>query len=82
VRVLLKFGADPNLPDEFTNIYLVAREKGLNSLQGMSHLCHCCYIIVMWLTFSSSNSSNIIINNINDDDDDMALMMMVMMYFL
>jgi len=35
VRVLLKFGADPNLPDEFSNIYLVAREKGLNSLQGM-----------------------------------------------
>jgi len=37
VRVLLKFGADPNLPDEFSNIYFVAREKGLNSLQGMGH---------------------------------------------
>jgi len=37
VRVLLKFGVDPNLPDEFSNIYLVAREKGLNSLQGMMH---------------------------------------------
>jgi len=37
VRVLLKFGADPNLPDEFSNIYLVAREKGLNSLQGMGY---------------------------------------------
>ena len=36
VRVLLKFGADPNLPDEFSNVYLVAREKGLNSLQGMA----------------------------------------------
>jgi len=36
VRVLLKFDADPNLPDEFSNVYLVAREKGLNSLQGMA----------------------------------------------
>jgi len=35
VRVLLQFGADPNLPDEFSNIYLMAREKGLNSLQGV-----------------------------------------------
>jgi len=37
VRVLLKFGADPNLPDEFSNIDLVAREKGLKSLRGVFH---------------------------------------------
>ena len=43
MRILLKFGADPNLPDEFSNIYLVAREKGLNSLQGIGHMsCYCC----------------------------------------
>jgi len=40
VRVLLKFGADPNLPDEFSNVYLVAREKGLNSLRGTASSFH------------------------------------------
>lgn len=44
VRALLKFGADPNLPDEFSNVYFVAREKGLNSLQGMYNF-NCCSII-------------------------------------
>jgi ATP-dependent Clp protease ATP-binding subunit ClpB len=33
VIALLKFGANPNLPDEFSNVYQVAREKHLNSLQ-------------------------------------------------
>ncbi|KAI0232506.1 caseinolytic mitochondrial matrix peptidase chaperone subunit B [Lamellibrachia satsuma] len=32
-RVLLAAGADPNLGDEFSNVYQVARDKHLNSLQ-------------------------------------------------
>jgi ATP-dependent Clp protease ATP-binding subunit ClpB len=31
-RVLLKAGADPNLPEEYTNIYHTAREKRMHSL--------------------------------------------------
>jgi len=53
VRILLKHGADPNLPDEFSNIYLVAREKHLNSLQGMgpfhctqNHTDYCCSCVI------------------------------------
>ena len=35
VEVLLQAGADPNLPDEYTNIYHTAREKGQHSLDVM-----------------------------------------------
>ena len=35
VKALLKHGADPNLIDEFSSVHLVARDKHLNSLQGM-----------------------------------------------
>jgi len=35
VEVLLQAGADPNLPDEYTNIYHTAREKGMHSLDVM-----------------------------------------------
>ena len=35
VELLLKSGADPNLPDEYTNIYHTAREKGMHSLDVM-----------------------------------------------
>ncbi|XP_067143070.1 mitochondrial disaggregase-like, partial [Centruroides vittatus] len=33
VNILLKAGADPNLGDEFTNVYQVAKEKNLHSLE-------------------------------------------------
>ncbi|XP_072040903.1 mitochondrial disaggregase-like [Amphiura filiformis] len=33
VRILLEAGADPNVGDEFRNVYLTSQEKGLNSLQ-------------------------------------------------
>jgi hypothetical protein len=35
VQLLLQSGADPNLPDEYTNIYHTARDKGLHSLDVM-----------------------------------------------
>jgi len=35
VELLLKSGADPNLPDEYTNIYHTARDKGMHSLDVM-----------------------------------------------
>jgi len=35
VRVLLESGADPNLGDEYVNIYHTAREKGLHSIEVM-----------------------------------------------
>ncbi len=35
VKMLLKHGADPDLADEFSNIYLTAREKGLHSMDVM-----------------------------------------------
>ena len=34
-RVLLDAGADPNLGDEYVNIYHTAREKGVHSLDVM-----------------------------------------------
>ena len=34
-ELLLKAGADPNLPDEYTNIYHTAREKGMHSIDVM-----------------------------------------------
>lgn len=34
-RRLLEAGADPDAPDEFTNIYLSAREKGVHSMDVM-----------------------------------------------
>ena len=37
VRALIKAGADPNLPEDYTNIYHTAREKGMHSL-GRSRL--------------------------------------------
>lgn len=33
VRILLEAGADPNLGDEFQNVWKTSQEKGLNSLQ-------------------------------------------------
>ncbi len=35
VRVLLGAGADPDAPEEFSNIYLSARERGLHSMDVM-----------------------------------------------
>lgn len=35
VELLLKSGADPNLGDDYTNIYHTAREKGMHSLDVM-----------------------------------------------
>ena len=35
VRSLLDAGADPNLPDEYVNIYHTAREKGIHSIDVM-----------------------------------------------
>ena len=35
VELLLKSGADPNLPEEYTNIYHTAREKGMHSIDVM-----------------------------------------------
>ena len=35
VELLLKAGADPNLGDDYTNIYHTAREKGMHSLDVM-----------------------------------------------
>ena len=35
VKALLKYGADPNLGDDFSNIYLMAREKHVHSLDGI-----------------------------------------------
>ena len=32
VRALIQAGADPNLPEEYVNIYNTAREKGMHSL--------------------------------------------------
>jgi len=68
VRALLKFGADPNLPDEFSNIYLVAREKGLNALHGIKSSLHNKYFIssvmcmrlcaVLGLSFTRTTANN------------------------
>ena len=39
-RALLDAGADPNLGDEYVNIYHTAREKGVHSLDVMvSSMC-------------------------------------------
>jgi len=38
VAALLKAGADPNIGDEFSSVYRVARERHLNSLQGSAFL--------------------------------------------
>lgn len=38
VVALLKAGADPNVGDEFSSVYKVARERQLNSLQGVAFL--------------------------------------------
>jgi hypothetical protein len=35
VSALLKYGADPNMKDEFSNVHLIAREKQLHSLHGI-----------------------------------------------
>ncbi|XP_064636467.1 mitochondrial disaggregase-like isoform X2 [Lineus longissimus] len=35
IKVLLENGADPNLGDDFSNVYQIARENRLNSLQVM-----------------------------------------------
>ena len=35
VQVLLEAGADPNLPEEYVNIYHTARERGLHSIDVM-----------------------------------------------
>ena len=35
-QALLAAGADPNIADEFSNVYQVAHDKQLNSLQGTS----------------------------------------------
>ena len=34
VKVLLDAGADPNLGDEFINVYRTAIDKGLHSIDG------------------------------------------------
>ncbi|KFU89693.1 Caseinolytic peptidase B protein, partial [Chaetura pelagica] len=34
VKVLLAAKADPNLGDDFSNVYETAKEKGLHSLEG------------------------------------------------
>ena len=34
MQALLELGADPNLGDDFSNIYQVAKEKRMNSLHG------------------------------------------------
>jgi len=57
VRVLLKFGADPNLPDEFSNVFLVAREKGLNSLQGTAIPFHTASRVIQY--FKMPHAKNI-----------------------
>jgi len=36
VDVLLKFGADPNLPDDYSSIYHKAREKGMHTLDVLT----------------------------------------------
>lgn len=38
--MLLEAGADPNLTDEFSNVYQTAREKHMHSLEGIAHLAH------------------------------------------
>ncbi|XP_060799403.1 mitochondrial disaggregase isoform X2 [Neoarius graeffei] len=38
VKVLLESGADPNLGDDFSNVYGTARDKGIHSLEGASPL--------------------------------------------
>lgn len=35
LKVLLRNGADPDLGDDFSNVYLAAREKAMNSLDGV-----------------------------------------------
>ena len=35
VKALLKYGADPNLGDDFSNVFLMAREKHIHSLDGI-----------------------------------------------
>lgn len=35
VRALLAAGADPNLGEEFSTVYNVAKQKQINSLHGM-----------------------------------------------
>ena len=35
VGALLRAGADPNLPEEYVNIYNTAREKGMHSLGAL-----------------------------------------------
>ena len=39
VRALVKAGADPNLPEDYTNIYHTAREKGMHSLGTYCIVC-------------------------------------------
>ena len=39
VRALLAAGADPNLGDEFSNVYHTSRDKQLNSLHGKYKSC-------------------------------------------
>ncbi|NWR22795.1 CLPB protein, partial [Pheucticus melanocephalus] len=34
VKALLTANADPNLGDDFSNVYEIAKEKGLHSLEG------------------------------------------------
>ncbi|NWQ63309.1 CLPB protein, partial [Neopipo cinnamomea] len=34
VKALLTANADPNLGDDFSSVYEIAREKGLHSLEG------------------------------------------------
>uniref|UniRef100_A0A673LW52 Caseinolytic peptidase B protein homolog n=1 Tax=Sinocyclocheilus rhinocerous TaxID=307959 RepID=A0A673LW52_9TELE len=38
VKVLLEAGADPNLGDDFSSVYETAREKGVHSLEGETHV--------------------------------------------
>uniref|UniRef100_A0A671NRJ9 Uncharacterized protein n=1 Tax=Sinocyclocheilus anshuiensis TaxID=1608454 RepID=A0A671NRJ9_9TELE len=40
VKVLLEAGADPNLGDDFSSVYETAREKGVHSLEGETHVLH------------------------------------------
>lgn len=37
VKELLKNGADPNLGDDFINVYRTAIDKGMHSIDGIRH---------------------------------------------
>ena len=46
VKALLSAGADPNLGDEYSNVYTVARERQMNSLHGKKYIYIYIYIYI------------------------------------